>query len=296
MKRQTVYLLSVLILLTACNNSKPPQTPVSGSAIIVADESLAPIVQDQYDVFSNSYQSAKIKFAFQPENKLLNTFLNDSVDIAIMTRLLTPQEQKIFTRKKIKIRTNRFAIDAIALITHHKSADSVCTVQQIIDVMNGKDGPFRLVFDNANSSTVRYFKTLAGVTNLPAKGVYALQSNAEVVKHVHNNTGSIGVIGVNWIKHPSSDLADMVKQIKILKIKNLPGKAGGNDFYSPSQNNLALGLYPFTRDLYIIDCQGRMGLGTGFASFLASERGQRIVLKSGLLPDSIPTREIIIKK
>ena len=53
-------------------------------------------------------------------------------------------------------------------------------------------------------------------------------------------------------------------------------------------------MYPLTRSLYVINCEGGTGLGTGFASFIAGERGQRIVLKSGLLPDSIPSREINI--
>jgi phosphate transport system substrate-binding protein len=33
----------------------------------------------------------------------------------------------------------------------------------------------------------------------------------------------------------------------------------------------------------------------GFASFLGGERGQRIILKSGLVPERIPTRKIRIR-
>jgi phosphate transport system substrate-binding protein len=48
------------------------------------------------------------------------------------------------------------------------------------------------------------------------------------------------------------------------------------------------------RDLYIINCQGFSGLGMGFASFVAGDVGQRIILKSGLLPVRIPTRKFTI--
>jgi phosphate transport system substrate-binding protein len=48
------------------------------------------------------------------------------------------------------------------------------------------------------------------------------------------------------------------------------------------------------RDLYIINCQGYSGLGMGFAS-VAGDIGQRIILKSGLLPVRMPGRNIIIK-
>jgi phosphate transport system substrate-binding protein len=46
------------------------------------------------------------------------------------------------------------------------------------------------------------------------------------------------------------------------------------------------------RDLYIINCQGYSGLGMGFASFVAGDIGQRIILKSGLLPIRTPGRKI----
>jgi phosphate transport system substrate-binding protein len=44
--------------------------------------------------------------------------------------------------------------------------------------------------------------------------------------------------------------------------------------------------------VYIINAQARKGLGLGFASFLAGDSGQRIVLKDGLLPAQAPTRLI----
>ena len=67
---------------------------------------------------------------------------------------------------------------------------------------------------------------------------------------------------------------------------------GKSQYYAPSQNNLAEGTYPLARDLYIINCQGYSGLGMGFASFVAGDIGQRIILKSGLLPIRTPGRKV----
>ena len=50
------------------------------------------------------------------------------------------------------------------------------------------------------------------------------------------------------------------------------------------------------KKIYLLNYQGRTGLGMGFASFVKSEVGQRIILKSGLAPVKIPTREIRIVK
>lgn len=297
MRSAIASMVVAALLLASCGseNNKKVSTPTSGVTQIVVDESFAPIVQDQWDVFTSSYPDAKIHFTYKAERQLLNTFLNDSVRIAIMSRDLSPSERASFEKKNRIVRSNRFAIDAVALVSNRSSVDSTITVQEIIDILKGVKSNKSLVFDNANSSTVRYLKELSGVDQLPSKGVYALKSNTEVIKYVHNNIGAIGVIGVNWIKFPGKEIEPLEKDIRILGVKNLPGKSGSDKFYKPSQNNLALDLYPLSRGVYIINCQGTKGLGTGFASFLASERGQRIVLKSGLLPDSLPSREIIIR-
>ncbi len=291
----SVFLFSVLAF-SGCRNNSQQQTPTSGSTELVADESFAPILEDELMVFRNSYPRADIRVSFKPENQLLADFLNDKVQIAIMARSLRPSEVRIFDQKNVKVRTNRIAIDGIALIVNRSFPDSTVTVAEIVDILKGKLSSRSLVFDNANSSTVRYLKELAGVPTLPPKGIYALKSNPEVIRYVHNNSGALGVIGVNWIKVPGPEIEPLMDGIKVLAVKNLPGKPGSDKFYKPSQDNLALKLYPLQRELYIINCQGGPGLGTGFASFLASERGQRIVLKSGLLPDSIPSREIFIRK
>lgn len=296
-----IALLSTVFMLS-CNSDKSAnkssvETTLSGSAEIVVDESFRPIVEDQLYVFNSTYLQANIKLIFKPEVELLNLFLSDSIRIGIMSRKLTDHESKFYLSKNIKIVENRFAIDGIAIITNNSNPDSTITVQEIINSLRSKSSKIKtLVFDNPNSSTVRYFKDLAKVTSLPTVGVYGLKSNPEVIKYISEHPGAIGVVGINWIQEPSQELEALIPNIRVIGVKNLPGKPGSDGFYKPTQSNLALGLYPFTRELYIINCQGRSGLGTGFASFLAGDRGQRIVLKSGLLPDSLPSREVIIRK
>ena len=291
------FISSLLLVLLSCQNNSGSvqQSYTSGFEQILVDESFAPIIEDQEYLFESTYPDAKLDLLLKSENELLNLFLTDSVQVAVLSRLLTPEETKYFEGRNIKVRVNRFAIDGIALITKNPAKDSLVLVQDIIQVLKGFDSPIQsLVFDNANSSTVRYFKELAGVSNLPTKGVYALKSNSEVIRYVHDNPGAIGVVGVNWMVQPPRDLEGIVGDLKILGVKNVSGQAGSDTFYKPTQNDIALGLYPLTRSLYVINCEGGAGLGTGFASFIAGERGQRVVLKSGLLPDSIPSREINI--
>src|SRR6476661_9896263 len=278
MNFKTLSLLFAAAAVIAGCNQQPTentQTYTSGCTQILVDESLAPIVEDQLYVFESSYPQAKIQLVNKPENELLKLFLNDSIRIAVLSRELKPEEAAFYERKKIKVRVNRFAIDGVALITHNSTADTSVNVADVIGVMQGKPGKIKkLIFDNPNSSTVRYLKELAGIKQLPTAGVYALKSNPDVIKYVRLNPGTVGVVGINWIEQPTEELEPVVADLKVLSVKNLPGKPGSDGYYRPSQNDIATGMYPLTRNLYIINCQGRAGLGTGFASFLASDRGQ----------------------
>jgi phosphate transport system substrate-binding protein len=283
------------MMFLACNSNQEKKTAVIEVTNILVDESFEPIIDDQYLVFENSYPQHKVKLIYEPEVKLVNELLSGKVSLGIMSRKLSSSEQEGFEKKKIQILNYPIATDAIAFITHRSSKDSTITIDEINDVMRGSATGKSLVFDNPNSSTVRYLKELSKVKDLPSKGVYALKASEDVIKYVYNNPGTIGVIGYNWMKQPTIELEPLVKQLKNLAVKNSTELKGDGKYYKPSQDNLALGLYPLSRKLYYIDCTGGTGISS-FAAFIRSERGQRLILKSGLLPVAIPPREIIIRK
>jgi phosphate transport system substrate-binding protein len=72
--------------------------------------------------------------------------------------------------------------------------------------------------------------------------------------------------------------------------------ATADNSYQPFQAYIATGQYPFTRYIYAIVTEPRAGLGSGFTSFVASDKGQRIILKTGILPITEPMRLVKIVK
>ncbi len=156
-------------------------------------------------------------------------------------------------------------------------------------------GNKKLVFDNPYSSTVKYFKDLAKINTLPSKGVYTLNSNADVIKYVAEHKDYIGVIGLNWYLQAGKKGDSDYPKVKLIGVKNVKGGKGDDAFYKPTQDNLISGIYPFLRNVYIINCEGKDGVGTGFANWLASPRGQLIILKSGLGPHKLISRDFNLK-
>lgn len=288
------FLMFSLLLVLACqdNKSDKKDTILEGKATIYVDESILPIVEDEEAVFESQYR-AKLHLVPQSENEVINSMFNDTAKIAVLTRTLTKSELKAFEAKKINPRITPFATDAVAFIRNKANNDTLIALQDVIDFVNGKAVPGikGLVFDNANSSTVRFLSEVTGITIANQKGIFSQKTNEEVIQYVAQNEGMIGVIGMNWIFQPPLDLQNDVDKIHVLGVKGKTGK----EFVFPTQDDLAVGRYPLARHLYIVNCQGYSGLGMGFASFLGGERGQRIILKSGLVPERLPSRKIIIR-
>ncbi len=287
-----------LLCLSSCQDAptKEKQSILTGKIKVLVDESLEPIVKEQVEVFLHSYKNAEIELVIKPENGVVNDLINDSAEVAILTRLLRPEELKFFEKRGFKPRISQFATDAVTFVTNASKGDSTITLEEVLSTLRGEGNGRTLIFDNPNSGTVRYLKELAGIDQFPEDKVFALSSHSEVIAYVHDHPGTVGVIGLNWMLKPDSASRKYLPTIRTMLLKNLPGNLGDDDFYLPSQSNLALDLYALERPVYLLNAEPRYGLGMGFAAFLYGERGQRIVLKSGLMPDSLSPRQIIIRK
>ncbi|MES2807147.1 MAG: substrate-binding domain-containing protein [Bacteroidota bacterium] len=303
-KNSLSYLLlgfSLLAGFTACNQNKPnageEESVASGRVKIIADESFQPIVDEEAHVFEYLHPKAKLDISYQTENSVLRLLLNDSIRFAILSRQLNAEETKLFKDRTLPPVVNRFALDAVAFIVNQSSTDTLLTVGEIKKILNGetKTG-VDIVFDNANSSLVRYLKEFTGIKEFKLKNLFAVKNNKEVIKYISQHPQAIGITGFVWLNDPDKDYADALDKVKIVAVKDENSKTAPGQYFKPSQTTIALEQYPLIRGLYLINCTGKMGLASGFGQFVLGERGQRIILRSGILPDSIPPREINIKK
>ena len=297
---RTVMAVGIFVAFQNCRQ-KPKEESVerftSDSTKIVVDDSFRPIVDEELYIFRALYNNVHPRITYAPENNAINLLLADSMRVAVLSRDLNAQEYRALETKNIRPVADRFAIDAISLIVNEASNDTLFTTSQIKDMLNGHTKLDKnIVFDNPNSGLVRYLKEFSGNRELKQKNIYALNSSKDVIAYVSQHANAIGIVGFSWLNDPDKDYADKVRKVKIVGVMDDLNKTAPKEYYTPSQNTLALKQYPLTRNLYIINGTGQFGLGMKFVAFLKSDRGQRIILKSGLLPDEIPTREIVIRR
>jgi len=298
----------LVVLLVSCRNPMGVQpldeTPTRGNIKISVDESFQLLLDTQIYTFQSLYVNAKIKSDYKPESDVLADLMNDSVRTVVLTRDLTKQEKDFLFARKFVARTTKVAHDALALIVNPTNPDTLLLDFQLADILKGKitswrqinpkspDKPISVVFDNNKSGNVRYFREKFDLTgNFPAN-CFAVNTNEEVINHVKNNPGSLGIISVNWI----SDTQDSISEKFLESVRVVEVGTNTENYCKPYQGYMAEGSYPFCRDVYMISKETFSGLGTGFASFVAGDQGQRIILKSGLVPATMPVRLIEIKK
>ena len=65
--------------------------------------------------------------------------------------------------------------------------------------------------------------------------------------------------------------------------------------FPPFQAYINDGRYPLTRSVWMINSDPHLGLAAGFLSFVSSVRGQRIILKTGIMPSTMPVRVVKLK-
>ena len=277
-------------------------TPTSGRIRIAVDENYQPIVEDELQVFKSIYPYAEITPEYLPQLDAFKLLFNDSVRFLLTDRGLTPQEIKDFNARKLFPREVVVATDAIALIVNPANPDSMMTVNQLKNIMTGKTKRWKdldpanplnhitVVFDNQNSGTVRYVKDSLCEGATLSSNLTALSHNPEVIHYVGSNKEALGIIGVCWISNRNDPKhLSFLNEIKVLAL-SIEQTSTWDNTYRPFQAYISLRYYPLARKVYIINTEPRNGLNTGFASFIAGEKGQRIILKAGIVPANSPTR------
>ena len=309
MKTAKALLVAGILLFASCGNKGtklPDETPTRGNIKITVDESFQPLLDTEVFTFTSLYTSAKVTPQYKPEFDVINDYLNDSVKVIVTSKKLTDYQVQHLRESQIVARTTTFAYDALALVTNRANSDTLINYNTIKDIFLGKInnwnevdpksrlGDIQVIFDNTKSGNIRYFKELFEIKDTLPENFFAVNSNPEVIDFVSRNKNALGIVSVNWISDKDdSQSMSFLKKVNVLAISQ-PYLNDGS-YYRPYQGSIYDKSYPFVREIYLISRETFSGLGSGFINWACAEQGQRIVLKSGLVPATMPIRLVQIK-
>ena len=311
MKNKLILYFLCLYTLSACTSSQKKgkeETLYSGKISIAVDESFKPIMEEELQVYQALTPEAVITPIYCSEVEAVNLLLKDSVRLAITNRRLTEEELISFHTRKFFPESVRMALSGVALITHRDNPDSLITVKDFRRIATGeitnwkelnpnsKLERMQVVFDNPNSGTVHYVIDSICQGKPLSTSLKAQKSNEEVINYVATTPEAIGVIGANWVGNKADTTRLSFNQkVRVMAVSSSVNATSENT-YRPYQAYLALKKYPLTHDVYILINDPKGALPTGVMTFLTGDRGQRIILKSGLVPATQPIRVVNVKE
>ena len=298
-----ILALSVIIAsISSCGNkSKNARTDTyaSGKATIMSDESFSPIIDEELQVFHATYPDAEITPIYTNELDEMNALMKQEVHLIITARNFNEKELNYFKSNGLQPRYFPIGYDGLAFIINKDNVDSCIHVDDIKKILSGqvtqwkqvnpnsKFGEIDVVFDNNKSAAVHWaVDSILDGKPINSKNITAVKTSEEVINYVEKTKNAIGIIGSNWL-NDKRDTTNVTfkKNIQVMNVCSVPGaKAGEMNSWKPYQLYLLDGRYPFARTVYALLVDPFHGLPVGFANFLQSPIGQKIVLKSALLP------------
>ena len=305
--------LATLMLpsLTGClKYEKDANSHTTGSTTIFCDNTFENIMRQEVDVFEYQYPDAHILARYGTQTEALDSLLSLNTRTIIISRDLTDREREIIKNKNRNVRSSKIAVDAVALIVNPSNPVGKLTLDELADILSGRVrdwndvwptdiGEISVVFDHKSSSLVAYMRDSLLNGKELGPNVYAQGSVQGVFKAVKEHKNAIGVLGVSWITTDmasadltSKELAEQVlneepvegatlsQDVKVLSIYPREGARA----YKPYQQNIFDGTYPLFRQIYMHTTGASGSLAGGFYAFVTGNIGQKIIMKTGILP------------
>jgi len=308
-----VGLTLLLGLFSACGNKPNPEQEEAykkAAAILCADESFYPIIDEELYYFQTQTLDT-ITPLYINEQEAVSKLMKLETWMAFTTRDFTEKERKNLTDRRYMPRAIPIAYDGLAIIVNNTNPDSCITVKDFARILRGevsqwkdlypqsKLGEIDVVFDNPLSSTVRWcVDSILGGQQFSAKNIGAVKTSAAVIDYVEKHENALGIIGSNWL-NDKRDTTNVTfkKNITVMGVSKMDSAKRYNS-WKPYQYYLYNGNYPLIRTIYILLNEPRAGVPTSFTHYCQLPRGQRIILRAGLLPRTanLNVRDVIVKQ
>lgn len=294
-KLKIVFASLGMIAVSACTTTGSGETHKKGKVEFLIEESFKPLFETSIDTFEGQFPKATIEASYLAEGEIIEKFYTGKYKAICISRELTKKELADLKKKQIEVRSDKIAVEGVALIVNPANQDSLITVDELKRILTGKDTVWpqlktkiNVVFDQENSANFYYLKELCKLKKLPVN-VFAVNGNEEVINYVKKNKSALGIIGVNWISDADDfDALAFLDGITVMSV-SVDGK---KDYYKPYAGYLYSQDYALSREIWMINYGSKSGLHSGFVNFMVGEKGQIIVSKSALVPAKAPVRLI----
>lgn len=292
-------LISFIALAVSACQEQQRESPTSGALTIITSEDLYPVIDLQVKDFTRVYEQTTIAHLSSSTRDAIVQLLNDSVKLIVCPREFNDEEKKVIADNALDVGTTKIAYDGIAVIVNEKNPITRITVEELRRILTGErkrwsdvkssnlSSAIIIAMGDVNSGVHEYItKRIVGSSEL-ATTVLPCPTTREVITEVNNRPNAIGFVGISWLK-------ESTKNIRVLDVGDPNYKRDSAstvlEYFPPHQAHIHRNYYPLTRSIYIYTHNAGKGVALGFTSFAAGTEGQKIIVKNGLVPATMPVR------
>ncbi len=296
------------LLFVSCRNREAPSTPTSGELKLICDDAVSSVVEAQKSEFLKNYPLSKISMTYASASAAIVKLINNDIEFIISSRELDTTETEFLIRNDIKVYSQKFALDGIAILVNSENPLTELSMGHLEAILSGTMLSWREISDTLRfPPSVRQINVLSDGRR---SGNYALlrhllfskenhlskdaviitgdslQSAApKLLEALSEDPSSITYVSTSWLGN-NPEYLKYSEKIRILKIAS-------DDLHKavdPIPGYVYRGDYPLRRMLFIMHRQTYTGLAAGFTAYITGNEGQKICLANNIVPGMNPIR------
>jgi phosphate transport system substrate-binding protein len=270
--RKMISLAYVLLLISAllpyADASAQETISIAGST------SILPFTQHAAEVYMERHPEVRISVAGRGSSVGIRGIIDNTADIADVSRELSKKELKLCAQRGIKPVTHQVALGCVVPVVDKSNPISGLSLAQLKDIFTGKIDswqalggpakPIAVMNRDSNSGTFVMFRLMVLDQARVRPDALMLASNGAMVQAVSGNPLALGYVGLGYLG----------PELKALAVDGIP----------VSMANVRNGTYPLSRPLYLITRGEPKGALRDFLEFVLGPEGQMIAQEEGLVP------------
>jgi len=249
------------------------------SISIKGSETLLPIVLGFKSIMGGD---TILAIAGGGSNTGVKALLKDSVDVAMVSRVIRTQEKLDAARKGKILLGVAIAKDPLAIVVNAKNPVKNLTIDQVRSIFSGEisnwsmvggtNAPIKVCIRDEKSGTQTFFKEYVMHNEPFVANAIKENSHEEATLGVENDPNAITFVGISFAHTREA-------RVKILAIGYSTEK-----YSQPISNDILNKEYPIIRNLYLAYFEEDMEKVKPLVSKALSPVGQKMILDLGLFP------------
>lgn len=287
-----------LLLFLGCSAAER-ESPTRGNLTLLASESLAPLMNQEAFEFHRIYPGINVTVLPALTREAIVALFTDTIKAAATDRPLNEEEVSVMTNAKLPIMETKIGEDALVVLVNRKNGLSQLSLTDLGRILSGGITHWDQIPSSGRKGSIQLSLTKrnSGIYELLEKHFFRLErginiqvptsSQEAVIEEVKRNPSTLGIVSFSFFKSTGVTAASALRS---LQIAGQPDSGRGP--VSPSQQAISSKEYPLSYPVYLYVKEDKAGPGSGFASFLTSQPGQKIIQNAGILPVKIPSRPV----